>query len=150
MAETSAFAAVVARYQTFTDVPDIYTFDGPTVADGVQVYPSYVVALDDGTTPSYEMELTVMEVSEIRLMVYGDMLATVDAIVERIKYNGGGIGDGDGMDFCQLDMTADFGDMEVRRISEQRFAAVGTGKQAQRIHGCELKYRVTLYRYSAN
>lgn len=148
---TSAFAAVVDRYESLTGALPLYSFDAPPSVDAAQVYPSYAVLLDGGTTPDYEMEHTVIEVSELTLMIYCDTLAAVDAAVEVAKYNGGAIDAGAGLDFGALPtLSADYSDLEVRRMSERRFAAVATGKNAQRIHGCEVHYRVTLYRGTAN
>jgi hypothetical protein len=36
--------------------------------------------------------------------------------------------------------------LDVVRQSEKRFAAIPTGKNAQRIHGCQMEYQITLYR----
>jgi hypothetical protein len=146
----SVFAAVVDRYNSLTDVPDLYQFDAPVSADAVQVYPPYSVILDEGTQCVYEFEHTVMEVTSLTIMVYADTLALVDAAVERIKYNGGAIDGGLGLDFGTLPtLSVDFTNLEVRRLSEQHFLATTTGKLAQRVFGSKLEYRVTLYRTSS-
>jgi hypothetical protein len=143
----SAFAAMVDRYKSLTDVPDLYTFDAPVSADSAQVYPSYTVVIDEGLSCSYEFELTVLEVTQLIFMVYANTLALVDAAVEKIKYNGGEIGERLGLDFGILPtLNIDYTNLEVKRESERRFAAIPTGKNAQRIHGCEMRYRVSLYR----
>jgi hypothetical protein len=146
---SSAVSAIIDRYNSLTGVPTLYSFDAPVSADGAQVYPSYTVLLDNGTDTGYELELTVLEVTSITLMVYANTLLEVDAAVEAIKYNGGGVSDGLGLDFGALP-TLDIGyyNLEVRRVREKRFAAGVTGRSAQRIHGCELDYRVSLYRSS--
>ena len=145
----SAFAAMVDRYQTLTGVPQLFTFDAPVSADGAQVFPSYTVMIDDGLETGYEFELTVLEVTRVTLMVYADTLALVGAAVERIKYNGGSISAGLGLDFCPLPtLSMDYTNLEVKRLSEKNFAAVPTGRVAQRIHGCQMEYRVSLYRTS--
>lgn len=149
MSTLSVTGAVRDRYNSFTSVPTLAMFDTPPSIDNAQVYPPYVVIVDDGMTPSYEMEHTVMEVTNLGFMIYSGTLDEVDAIVEKIKYNGGAINAGLGMDFGSLpSLATQYGDLEIRRVSEKRFAAIATGKSAQRIHGCELRYRITLYRYT--
>lgn len=144
---TSVTASFSDRYNSLSGVPDLYLFDAPVSADGAQVYPSYTVLLDEGTETEYELEHTVLEVTSITLMVYAGTLALVDAAVERIKYNGGSLLDHLGMDFGPLPSLAfAYENMEVKRISEQRFLAQATGNTSQRIFGCSLKYRVSLYR----
>jgi hypothetical protein len=146
---TSAYAAFVDRYNSLTGAPKLYTFDAPVSDGGTQVFPAYSVLLDEGTQTVYEFEHSVMEISEFVLMIYADTLAPVDAAVEIIKYNGGAIDAGLGMDFGALPtLSVSYKNLEVRRMREQRFAAM-TGKVAQRIHGCKLEYRVTLYRTAA-
>ncbi len=147
----SAFAAFADRYRSLTGALNLYTFDAPDSVDAQQVYPSYAVLLDGGTVPAFEMELTVLEVTQLTLMIYCDTLDTVDAAMEIAKYNGGGIAAGLGLDFGALPTLAvAYDDLEVRRMSEKHFLAQATGKTSQRIFGAEMQYRVSLYRYSAN
>jgi len=148
---SSAFAAVVDRIQSLPGLPKLYTFDAPPSDAGAQVYVPYMVLEDHGTGIEYDFQKTAMEVTELVLHVYGNLLSDVDTIVERVKYNGWGISAGQGLDFGALPtLTIDYGNLEVRRMREQRFAALATGKDAQRIHQCDLSYRVTLYRYAAS
>lgn len=143
----SAYAAFVDRYNSLTGAPKLYTFDAPVSDGGVQVFPAYSVLLDEGTQTGYEFEHSVLEVSDFVLMVYADVLTTVDAAVEIIKYNGGAVNAGLGMDFGLLPtLSVSYKNLEVKRLREQRFAATTTGKIAQRIHGCKMEYRVSLYR----
>lgn len=146
MAATSVTAAFRDQYLTITGAPTLYLFDAPPQVDGAQVFPAYAVLTDDGLRASYEFELTVLEVTGLTLMVYADTLSAVDAYVELIKYNGGGLLDGLGMDFCTLDVDVKYTNMQVERLSETRFVAEQTGRSAQRIFGCKMEYRVSLYR----
>lgn len=149
MSTLSVIGAVTARIQSLNALPALYSFDSPPSVENVQVYPEYIVIMDGGTNASYDFEHTVFEQTSLTLMVYANTLAAVDAIVEKIKYNGGAIDAGAGLDFGPLPALAvQYKDMEVRRLSEKRFAAMTTGKYAQRVSGCEIQYRVSLYRYT--
>jgi hypothetical protein len=145
----SVVGAVREKYEAIAGVPTLFMFDAPVSADSAPVYPSYTVLTDEGMRTDYELELTVLEVTTLSLMVYANTLEDVDTAVERIKYNGGGISDGRGLDFCALNLDFDFQNMQVQRTVEQRFLAQTTGKTAQRIFGCRLEYRVSLYRHTA-
>ncbi len=144
----SAFAAFVAKYQSLSGALDLYTFDVPTrTTAGADIFPPYAAAIDDGTTPDYEFEHHVVETTEVRLMIYAPTLLAVDAAVEIAKYNGGSTTAALGLDFGTLPaLTIPYSNLVVMRASEKRFAATATGDEAQRIHGCEMIYRITLYR----
>ncbi len=148
---TSAVGAVVAKYATLTSVPTLYFGDAPTNESGVQVYPPYVVLLDEGMAPEYNFVLSkVMEPTQLTFMVYSDTLLQVDAIVQKIKYNGQVPSAKAGFDFGTLPaLESPYELDELKRTSERRFVASiqGTGKDGQRVHGCELQYRVTLFLY---
>lgn len=151
MSTLSVPGAVQSRIVSFTNAPKTYLFDAPVSADSAQVYPEYLVIIDEGMRPTYEFEHTCMEQTDLVLMVYANTLQRVDEIVEIVKYNGGGISAGLGLDFGALPtLSTDYQDMEVLRQSERRFITVPTGLNSQRIFGCEMRYRVTLYRYTAN
>lgn len=149
MSTLSVVGAVTARIETFNAIPAVYSFDAPPSVDNVQVYPAYILLADNGTSASYEFEHTVFEQTTLTITVYANTLQAVDEIVEKLKYNGGAIDAGAGLDFGALPALAvNYGDLEVRRLSEKRFAAMTTGKYAQRISVCEMQYRVSLYRYT--
>ncbi len=144
---TSAFSAIIERYQSLSGVPTLYTFDVPPATGNTQILPPYAVANDNGTVPQYEFEHTVLEVSDVSFLVYGNTLELVDQYVESIKYNGGSTTAGLGLDFGPLPTLAvPYSSLAVIRVSERNFAATATGSAAQRIYGCELKYQVTVYR----
>lgn len=146
---TSAFAALIAKYDTLTNVPPSASFDEPVSFSDVQKYPPYTVIVDDGMRPNFEFEHTACEVTDVTLYVICDTLAAVDTAVENIKYNGGSTTAGLGLDFGTLPAlpAPSYQRLVVMRMSERRFAFKPTGKEGQRIHACELKYRITLYRY---
>ncbi len=150
---TSAIAAAVLKYQSLTAVPAGYFGDAPTTDSVTQVYPPYVVLLDEGLQPEYnESLINVQEVTEIAFMIYGNTLADVDLTCQKIKYNGSAPSVKAGFDFGTLPaLVSPYTLNEMRRVSERRFVAStsGTGKQSQRIHGIELKYRVTIFLYGS-
>lgn len=149
MSTLSVIGAVTARIESLNALPALYSFDAPPSVDNVQVYPEYVLLADNGTNASYDFEHTVFEQTSLTITVYANTLAAVDVIVEKLKYNGGAIDAGAGLDFGPLPALAvQYRDMEVRRLSERRFAAMTTGKFAQRISACEMQYRVSIYRYT--
>ncbi len=147
----SAYTSFADRYRTITGAPTLYTFDAPAVAvtTGTQVYPTYAVLFDDGTTPSYADDYTCSELTNLRLHIYAATLALVDAAVELVKYNGGGVAGQLGMDFGVLTtLITAYGNLSVQRVREHRFAASATGETGQRIYGAELAYQVAVYRYT--
>ncbi len=149
MATLCVIGAVVARLKSFDSIPGVYSFDVPPSVDNAQVYPNYCVVLDGGMRPTFELELTVMEQTDIDVMIYANTLEEASEIAEIVKYNGGAIDAGAGMDFGSLpDLATQYRDMQVERVGETYFAATATGRSAQRISGCKLSYRVTLYRYT--
>ena len=151
MATLSAIAAVIERLKTFSGLPAVYSFDAPPSVADAQQYPPYIVVIDNGMRATYEFQHTCMEQTDVQIMVYADRLSTVDQIVERIKYNGGSMQAGLGLDYGPLPtLDPSYQDLEVHRHSEQRFITEPTGKSAQRIFVCDMRYRVSLYRYTAN
>lgn len=149
MADFSVVGSVETKLRTFDNLPPVYLFDAPVNTGAAQLYPPYIVIVDDGLSPQYEFELTVMEQTGLRLMIYGNSLAQVNGYVEIIKYNAGTIAQALGLDFGTLpNVPANYNRLEVRRLSEQRFISTPTGIQGQRIFGCEMHYRVSMYRNS--
>lgn len=145
---TSAITAIIDKYGTFSNVPALRTFDEPISVEGVQVFPPYSVLMDEGLVPHYELEYTVNEITTLTITVYCDTLAEVDAAVEIIKYNGGTTTGKLGLDFGTLPtLTIPYNNLVVMRTGERRFAVRATGKDGQRVHACELRYEVSLYRY---
>lgn len=144
---TSAFAAVVDRYESLSGVPTLYSFDSPVSADGTQVLPPYAVIRDDGTVPSFDFEHTVVEVTELAITIYAATLANVDLYAERAKYNGGSTVAGLGLDFGALPtLTIPYSNLVVAPNGDRHFCVPATGNEAQRIHARELKYQITLWR----
>lgn len=149
---TSVIGAVVQKYATLTSVgATLYFGDAPTNASGVQIYPPYVVLLDDGMNPEYNFTLNnVMEPTGLTFMVYANTLADVDAIVQKIKYNSQPPTSRAGFDFGDLPaLDLPYRELQMKRVSEHRFVASlgGTGDVGQRVNGCELRYEVTLFLY---
>jgi hypothetical protein len=142
---------MVDKWASITGVPALYFGDAPPADGPTQIYPPYVVLMDDGMRPEYNFTLeNVMEPDEVVFMVYASTLAAVDAIVQQIKYNGMPVSARAGYDFGSLpSLVVPYREMEMKRTNERRFVASvqGTGKTGQRVHGCELRYLVTLFLY---
>ncbi len=148
---TSAIASCIDKYNTLTDVPTLYFGDVPPANGPTQIYPPYVVLLDEGMAPEFVFELSkVLEPTQFTFMVYAPTLAAVDAVVQAIKYDGDAPSARAGFDFGSLpSLDEPYRVQEMKRTLEKRFVASipGTGPVGQRFHGCELRYRVTLFLY---
>lgn len=144
---TSVLAAFGSKWDSIAGLPALTTFDEPVQIEQVQVYPPYAVLIDGGTVPQYDFEHNAIEVTTLTVFVVDTQLANVDAAVERAKYNGGSTTAGLGLDFGTLPaLAAPYTELVVMRTYERRFAFHTTGKQANRVHACELRYQVTLRR----
>lgn len=145
----SVIAAVLERYDTFaiTSTAVIYFDEAPArAAAGHVVEAPYVVLKDDGTTPDYDLHGNVIgETTLLRFEVYGDSLAQVDAISVGIRWNGGAVDAGLGMDHADsLTVTAQtFGGMFHER--EQRFQETARGVNAGLIFRNTMRYRVQMF-----
>lgn len=147
---TSAIAACVDKYATLSGVPQPLYFGDVPVSDGTsQILPPYVALIDEGMKPEFNFVTSeVLEATDLTFMVYGNSLAAVDAIVQAIKYNGQVPSAAAGFDFGTLaSLESPYRTLSIYRTSERRFVAETTGKQSQRISGCELKYRVSIFLY---
>jgi hypothetical protein len=148
-ATMSVVGAVIDALQSFTNIPNVYSFDVPVQVAGTQIYPPYVVVRDNGTNTDYDYNYYPYEQTDLEILVYANTLAACEAIVEIVKYNGGSAMGQQGLDFGQLpSLATNYANLVVERKSEQYFAATATGNEAQRISGCRLRYIVALMRKS--
>lgn len=143
MPSASVTGAVIARYEAFTiaaTVP-VWFHEAPASASL-----PYVVLQDDGTRPEYDFEYNPVETTALRFEVYHTSLASADAVASAIRYNGGGVADGDGMDFADaLDLTGQtFKRME--RKSEQRFVEGPRSTSATPVFRVRMAYEVETVR----
>ena len=153
MAANSVVKAVMDRYETFTAAnfpsasrPPIYLDDAPvTDSAGAQEYQPYVALRDGGMSVEYDTEYNAIESSQLTLEVWADSLADADQIVNAIKYNGGTIAAGSGMDFGTLSFDAGRVSFQLVRTAERR-AFGGIGKAGQRVYRCEIDYRAVVRR----
>ena len=145
----SVIAAVLARYETFTvnSTAKIWFYEAPERdGSGAAVVPPYVVLQDDGTTPEYDFEYNPIETTRLRFEVYATSLASADAIAQGIRYNGGAVNAGSGMDFAaSLTVTNQVYKAMVRE-SEQRFQEPQRGADASRVFRVRLVYKVETLR----
>ena len=144
----SVIAAVLDRIDTFTwtgvgATPTVW-FDEVPVRDGAgtAVAPPYVCLHDDGTTPEYTFEFNHVEQTALRLEVYGTTLAQVDAMVNVIKFNGGGYQGQLGLDFADSLTITNFEYLSCVRESEQRFQEANRANPATLVFRCRMRYVV--------
>jgi hypothetical protein len=145
----SAISALVAKWPSLTGAPTLATFDEPvSVEANIQKRPPYTVLVDQGMVPRFEFERTAFEVTNVLLTTVCDMLADVEAALEIIKYNGGGVSDGLGLDFGTLPaLELPYRELVILRTNQRVGAFKPTGKNSQRLHFGELSYQISLYRY---
>jgi hypothetical protein len=153
MASSSVIGAVIERVGGFGFPADVTVwFDQAPLKDtsGIAVVPPYLVLHDDGFSPEFDFEYNpVFDPWAIRFEVYGLTLASVDAIVNVVKYNGGSLTNQQGMDFADsLPLTGSVL-KESLRTNERRFQEAMRDGSAQLVFRCTLTYRVTTQRTSA-
>lgn len=139
----SVIAAVLERLESFTyagAVP-VYFDEAPGGTT-----PPYVVLKDDGTVPNYTLEYKLAnEITTLRLEVYALSLASLDAISEVIRYNGGGVSDGAGLDNCDLTVTGQECESVVRDF-EQPFQEQARYDADALVFRNTMRYRVAMQR----
>lgn len=143
MASASATGAVIERYESFTiaaTVP-VYFHEAPASA----ALP-YVVLTDLGTVPDFDLEYNPLERTTLEFHVYHTSLANADAVASAIRFNGGAVNAGDGMDFADdLPLTGQAYKAMVRR-SEQRFTEGPRGPAATPVFRVVMRYTVDTLR----
>jgi hypothetical protein len=145
----SVVAGVISRYETFTinSTAPIWFHEVPErTGAGAAVVPPYVVLQDDGTTPEYDFEYNPVETTRLRFEVYASTLAAADAIAAGIRYNGGSITAGAGMDFAAALTATGQTFKAMARESEQRFLEPQAGANAGPVYRIRLVYRVQMLR----
>lgn len=151
MASSSVIGAVIERVEGFSFPADVTVwFDQAPLKDtsGAAVVPPYVVIHDDGMTPEFDFEHNVaFEVTNVRFEVYGLSLASVDAIASVIRYNGGAVNAGDGMDFAsELPITRSVYKGCKPQPGERRFQEAARDGSAQLVFRCTKTYAVETQR----
>lgn len=145
----SVIAGVITRYETFTinSTAKIWFHKAPERdGSGAAVVPPYVVLQDDGTTPEYDFEFNPIETTRLRFEVYAATLAAADAIAAGIRYNGGAINAGSGMDFASAMTLTGQTLKEMVRESEQRFQEPQRGVTAGFVFRVRMAYKVEVQR----
>ena len=149
MASASVAGAVIERYGTltFTPKPTLYFGEAPyRDGSGNPVVPPYVVLVDEGTTTEYDFEYHPVETTRLRFEVYALGLALADAIASGIRYDGGLVTAGAGMDFAAslpltgMTLKAMVREREVRSVENARD---GSSTDVYRV---SMAYRVEVLR----
>jgi len=150
MASISVIGAVIERYETFTinSTAKIYFDEAPTRdGSGVAIVPPYVVLRDGGTSPDYAFERScVIENTTLTFEIYATGLASADAIASAIRYNGGAIDAGSGMDFATTLPLTGQTLLQMVRTSEQRNVEGGRGVDATDVYKVTMTYVVQTQR----
>lgn len=149
MASASVVGAVKERYESFTvaaTVPIWFGYVPLKDGAGNAVNPPFVLLEDLGTTPEQDFEYNPVETTRIRFTIYATRLADVDATASAIRYNGGSISAGLGMDnAASLPLTG----MTLKHVTrEQEVRGVSTPPNltAERVHYCQMTYAVDVLR----
>lgn len=149
MASASVIGAVIERYETFTinSTAKIYFHEAP-LRDGTgeEVHPPYVVLKDDGTEIDFEFEEAPIERTRLRFEIYATSLASADSIASAIRYNGGSITAGSGMDHTKTLGLTGLDHMAMVRLSEQRWQEGDRWASASPVFRCQMVYEVTAKR----
>lgn len=142
----SVIAAVLDRLDSFTwtgvtPTPTVWFDEAPiTDTSNAAVAPPHVVLHDDGTEPIYTLEYKCEEVTKLRVEVYATSLAQLDAMVNVIKYNGGGFTGGLGLDFADTLTIDNYAYLGMMRMSEQRFQEPSRQSAAKLVFRCRMQY----------
>lgn len=149
MASASVVGAVKERYETFTiaaTVPMYFGYVPTMTAADTPVNPPYILMEDLGTTPTEDYSGNPVEVTNLALTVYATQLSDVDATASAVRYNGGAVGSGAGLDrSASLPLTG-MTLMRCVRRHEQRGATSTPNLTAQRVHFCRMEYEVQVLR----
>jgi hypothetical protein len=149
VASASVVGAVIERYGTFafTPKPTMYFAEAPyRDGSGAAVVPPYVVLVDEGTVPDYDFEENPLEITRLRFEVYALGLALADAIASGIRYDGGSVSAGSGMDFTASLPLTGMTLKEMVREREQRFVEQSRDGSSTDVYRISMAYRVQVLR----
>jgi hypothetical protein len=129
----SIMASVIERVENFTwsqilpDEVKIFAFEAPvTDVQDDPVQPPFVIIIDDGIRYSSTFESEAKEIQNVRFEIYGTSLYQVDRILEIIRFNGGGVTEGRGMDRAEFDNLPE-------RYLNQKCVPVATQRFQERV-----------------
>lgn len=149
MASTSVPGGVIARIQSFAfpETVSVWLSEVPLRnAVGAAVVPPWVCVTDDGMTPDYDFELNPIETTQLRVEVYALTLAQADAIVAVVRYNGGGVAAGAGLDFAAALPLTGLTLKSCVRQGEQRAQETQRGTDATPVFHVTMRYEVECLR----
>ena len=152
MAAESVVGALIGRWSSVTTsgFPQKLWFgEAPLYDSSGAVALPYVVLIDRGTTPDFDLEENPIERTEVTFEIYAVTLAEADSIAKRIKYGGAAFTAGSGYDFASsLDFASGIRLFTngVQRTREQRYREAARDGSAQPVHRIEIDYTVTTLR----
>ena len=152
MAAESAIGALIGRWSSVTTAgfpTKLWFGEVPLYDSSGAVALPYVVLIDKGTIPDYDLEENPIEVTSVTFEIYAVTLAEADSIAKRLKYGGGAFTAGSGYDFAaSLDFASGIRLFSngVARTREQRFREAARDGSAAPVHRIEIDYTVTTIR----
>lgn len=149
MASASVIGACIERHDGFTysPKPALYFGEAPyRDGSGNAVVPPYIVIPDAATTPEHQFEYRPYETTRLTFRVYALGLALADAIVLGIRFNGGAVDAGAGMDFAaSLPLTGQTLKAMVWE-GERRFVENARDGTSTDVYRVDVNYRVETVR----
>lgn len=149
MASASVLGAYLERYGTFTvaaTVPLYVTFIPLKGATGLPVNPPVSVVEDLGTTPAFDFEYHPLETTRLKHTIYAVSDADVDSYVSAVRYNGGAVNAGLGMDFAASLPLTGMTLKQVTRDREQRGRVNLLTLYAAPVFYCSITYSIDVLR----
>ena len=157
MPSQSAIGAIIEKYESlaFASRPPMFFDAAPlravgAAATGPILEPPYVILKDGGTPTDGTFEADVTEVTALTLEVYGRGLAEVDAVVEGIRFDGGGMRGRAGFDHAVatgFPMT-NYRLLSLILLDFRRSVSPSRGGDGRPVYVAEMRYSLSVERLS--
>ena len=150
---TSVVSSVIDLYNSISAThfggtrPTIFLGEAAQVTSaGAQQRPPFVVLYDEGMQPTYDSSNGGIEAGVLRLEVYALKVndttgVTVDTIVAGIRWGGSAPGIKAGFDWGTFTLTGYLSKISLK-LTKHSTTYAGFNHEGQRVHKCELVYRV--------
>lgn len=155
MPSQSAVGAIIQKYESlgFASQPSLYFDAAPLRAVGAAataaiIEPPYVVLKDGGTTFGGTFEADVTEETAFTFEVYGRGLAEVDAVVEGVRFAGGGMRGRVGFDntiATGFPMT-NYRLLSLILLNFRRSVSPSRGSDGRPVYVAEMRYSMSVER----
>ena len=155
MPSLSAVGAIILKYETlaFANRPALFFDAAPLRAVGSAatsdiIEPPYVVLKDGGTAFDGTFEADVTEATAFTFEVYGRGLAEVDAVVEGVRFDGGGMRGRAGFDHAiatGFPMT-NYRLLSLILLNFRRSVSPSRGGDGRLVYVAEMRYSMSVER----